>query len=236
MFSLCRSAARPISRPLTRGFAEVVSADSSSIVVAQPLNRKRRKPRTPKPGATPKAISANGKVPVREDHGLYAFFRRKEGEDLVGEDRFEVVETPESAQILTGRAWEAVELRNKSFKDLHTLWYVSLREKNLLATQREEARRMGVQNVEAQSSIEKSRHCRKTMGRIKAVLNERRLAYEGAVKLAEKELEFLRNRPAKEYTDEDKQVLEYQRKKRADRKTQRAAKSVKEKVPSTTTA
>jgi large subunit ribosomal protein L47 len=32
----------------------------------------------------------------------------------------------------------------KSFKDLHTLWYVTLRERNLLATQREEARRAGI--------------------------------------------------------------------------------------------
>lgn len=45
---------------------------------------------------------------------------------------------------LIGRAWEASELRLKSFSDLHTLWYIVVREQNLLATQREEARRMGV--------------------------------------------------------------------------------------------
>lgn len=59
---------------------------------------------------------------------------------------------------MSGRAWEAAELRNKNFKDLHTLWYVALREKNLLATQREEARRMGVTHPDLQVSKEKVRH------------------------------------------------------------------------------
>jgi large subunit ribosomal protein L47 len=43
-----------------------------------------------------------------------------------------------------GRSWTAAELRRKSFKDLHTLWYVLLRERNLLATQRHEAGRLNI--------------------------------------------------------------------------------------------
>lgn len=43
-----------------------------------------------------------------------------------------------------GRAWSAAELRRKSFKDLHTLWYVVVRERNLLETQALEAKRLGV--------------------------------------------------------------------------------------------
>ncbi|KAJ7644142.1 mitochondrial 39-S ribosomal protein L47 (MRP-L47)-domain-containing protein, partial [Roridomyces roridus] len=82
-----------------------------------------------------------------------------------------------------GRSWEASELRLKSFKDLHTLWYVLLRECNLLATQREEMRRMGVLKERI------TNRCRKSMARIKGVMNERRLAYEGAVELANKDRE-----------------------------------------------
>lgn len=43
-----------------------------------------------------------------------------------------------------GRSWKADELRRKSFNDLHTLWYVLTIERNALATQLDEARRVNV--------------------------------------------------------------------------------------------
>ncbi|KAJ3530564.1 hypothetical protein NMY22_g8520 [Coprinellus aureogranulatus] len=132
-----------------------------------------------------------GKVPVREDHGLYAFFRRKADEKLTGEKAYETVES--GRRDVSGRAWKASELRLKSFKDLHTLWYVTLRERNLLATQREEARRAGIKTaLQAQTAM--AGHCRKTMARIKAVMNERRLAYEGAVKLVQEHQEVAKDK------------------------------------------
>jgi large subunit ribosomal protein L47 len=45
-------------------------------------------------------------------------------------------------------------------RDLHTLWYVVLRERNLLATQKEEARRMGIQNTSALAVPAKLAHVR----------------------------------------------------------------------------
>ncbi|KAG6527027.1 hypothetical protein ZIOFF_009114 [Zingiber officinale] len=39
--------------------------------------------------------------------------------------------------LLLGRGWKASELRLKSWDDLHKLWYVFLKEKNMLMTQRQ---------------------------------------------------------------------------------------------------
>ncbi|KAJ6559190.1 mitochondrial 39-S ribosomal protein L47 (MRP-L47)-domain-containing protein [Mycena vulgaris] len=120
------------------------------------------------------------------DHGLYGFFRRQANPNLRGDDQYETFADPTIPA--SGRAWLASELRLKSFKDLHTLWYVLLRERNLLATQREEMRRMGMRKERITTGVDAA-HCRKSMARIKAVINERRLAYEGALALAEEERE-----------------------------------------------
>lgn len=68
-----------------------------------------------------------------------------------------------------GRAWEACELRLKSFDDLHKLWYVCLKERNALATERETARAVR----KPMDDPTRIRKVRLTMNRIKQVLSER---------------------------------------------------------------
>ncbi|KAF5382730.1 hypothetical protein D9615_002850 [Tricholomella constricta] len=189
MLSIARAVANRVSwaapRLTTRSFAEVVAVPSvAASTPPAPSERQSRKPTSP----------LKERIPVKEDHGLYAFFRKKDDDSLVGDAKYEVTESPESMQKQTGeshgcRSWKASELRLKSFRDLHMLWYILLRERNLLATQKEEVRRMGVTNTEMQVSARRVYHCRKSMARIKAVINERRLAYEGAVEIVEAQQE-----------------------------------------------
>ncbi|KAG0002357.1 54S ribosomal protein L4 mitochondrial [Entomortierella chlamydospora] len=98
------------------------------------------------------------------------------------EEFFENGKSLPTEKSWTGRAWRASELRLKSFDDLHKLWYVLLKERNLLATQKEEARRF---HISKQYFSNKGRQvkCQKSMARIKFVLNERRLAWVEATKL-----------------------------------------------------
>lgn len=114
-------------------------------------------------------------IEVDPNHGLWGFFRKKV--DSEGKVSYETVE-PRDAHDESGRSWTASELRRKSFKDLHTLWYVLLRERNILATQKEEARRMGVRSTESLAAAVRDRLCRKSMARLKYIINERRLLYE----------------------------------------------------------
>ncbi|KAF7768002.1 hypothetical protein Agabi119p4_7245 [Agaricus bisporus var. burnettii] len=191
MFALARTLRPQVLSPTLRcrrWFAEIVNASppSTELSIAN----------TPPVASNvvTKAVDwRKERVPVLENHGLYGFFRRKEvkpgAEEPEGEEKYEVLESPEDMQKTSGRGWKAEELRLKSFKDLHILWYVLLRERNLLASQKEETRRMGVENRDWQVNLTKVYHVKKSMARIKQVINERRLAYEKATELVKKEEE-----------------------------------------------
>ncbi|GAB4845623.1 hypothetical protein Ancab_039024 [Ancistrocladus abbreviatus] len=54
------------------------------------------------------------------------------------EQFFEVDRKPDDDKpVVYGRSWKACELRLKSWDDLQKLWYVLLKEKNMLMTQRQ---------------------------------------------------------------------------------------------------
>ncbi|KAH8914445.1 hypothetical protein BT69DRAFT_1357897 [Atractiella rhizophila] len=64
-------------------------------------------------------------------HPLWAFF----------ESNMMTIQPKRKEKDHVGRAWTPAELRQKSFEDLHTIWYLTLRELNKLLTQMHELRR-----------------------------------------------------------------------------------------------
>eukprot|EP00887_Chlorella_sp_A99_P002929 scaffold24.g2929.t1 len=68
-----------------------------------------------------------------------------------------------------GRAWEAAELRQKSWDDLHKLWFVLLKERARLQSEKLMAKSTKV----AMSNPQRLTKVRRSMNRIKQVLSER---------------------------------------------------------------
>ncbi|KAG6422197.1 hypothetical protein SASPL_118761 [Salvia splendens] len=86
------------------------------------------------------------------------------------EEFFEADRKPDDEKpVVYGRSWKASELRLKSWDDLNKLWYVLLKEKNMLMTQRQ---MLNAQNLNFPSP-ERISKVRKSMCRIKHVLTER---------------------------------------------------------------
>ncbi|GAA5863560.1 hypothetical protein JCM3774_006526 [Rhodotorula dairenensis] len=98
-------------------------------------------------------------------HPLWRFFHDQQS-----------LEVPDKRKDNSSRSWTAAELRLKSFTELHQLWYILLRERNVLLTQREEARRLRVDLSGYTAVPDKLRLCQKSMARIKQVISERRHA------------------------------------------------------------
>ena len=88
-----------------------------------------------------------------------------------------------------GRAWKASELREKSFTDLHALWYILGKEKNALSTEKYiyQQQQQPVRNVynaalkdgsKPMPARHRFKNVRLGMARIKTVLTERAMKIE----------------------------------------------------------
>jgi large subunit ribosomal protein L47 len=76
-------------------------------------------------------------------------------------------------EVKVGRSWKLDELRLKSNEDLHKLWYVLLKEKNMLLTMQHDAKEecRDFANPERIDKVEES------MGNLEEVVRERNKAY-----------------------------------------------------------
>lgn len=99
---------------------------------------------------------------------------------------FTELNTPEGEKPpiqTTGRAWRAIELRLKSNEDLHRLWYVCLKEKNLLLADKALHDRHN-REFKAKNRLIK---LELTMKRIRTVTKERQIVRDNYRKQLEEE-------------------------------------------------
>ncbi|KAF2864420.1 MRP-L47-domain-containing protein, partial [Piedraia hortae CBS 480.64] len=117
----------------------------------------------PTPAHPPKESS-----PTDPSHGLWSFFPPPRTLPL----------TPETLQQ-HGGAWSAALLRPKSWSDLHSLYWVCVRERNMLYTSEGERERLikgeGYGKYEFEVRVSQ---VEKTMERIRGVLRERYYAWQ----------------------------------------------------------
>ncbi|KEY71454.1 hypothetical protein S7711_03521 [Stachybotrys chartarum IBT 7711] len=126
----------------------------------------------------PKPREFKPTAPIDNSHGLWGFFPEP-GKALW---------TPEET-VEHGRAWTVEELRKKSWDDLHSLWWVCCRERNMLATSKNflEREKIGFGDHEID---ERDAEVRKTMRAIKHTLTERYYTWQDAVEVAAKDPEI----------------------------------------------
>ncbi|SMN21968.1 similar to Saccharomyces cerevisiae YLR439W MRPL4 Mitochondrial ribosomal protein of the large subunit, homolog of prokaryotic L29 ribosomal protein [Maudiozyma saulgeensis] len=102
-----------------------------------------------------------------DNHPLWQFFHEKKF--LRSEEDLD----------LNGRSWSIPELRRKNFNDLHSLWYICLKERNILA--RETHLLEVSMGADAGPYMELADNIRDTMWKIRHVLSER----DHAIKLTQ---------------------------------------------------
>eukprot|EP00594_Rhizosolenia_setigera_P015430 CAMPEP_0178957040 /NCGR_PEP_ID=MMETSP0789-20121207/10657_1 /TAXON_ID=3005 /ORGANISM="Rhizosolenia setigera, Strain CCMP 1694" /LENGTH=214 /DNA_ID=CAMNT_0020639173 /DNA_START=73 /DNA_END=717 /DNA_ORIENTATION=+ len=90
---------------------------------------------------------------------------------LMGLEEFrDTTSRSERMEKLVGREWTVKELRRKSYDDLHKLWYVLYKEKNMLMTETKLSKRNGI----VMPQPERRTKVKRGMNAIKVVLGERK--------------------------------------------------------------
>ncbi|CAI6337561.1 unnamed protein product [Periconia digitata] len=121
----------------------------------------------------PMPVPRKRQTPIQgdPDHGLWGFFREKKS----------LITPLEESQH--GRAWTVNELRGKDWETLQQLWWVCVKERNRIATEKLEMTRLkadyGLDLVDKRDET-----VQKTMQAILDTLVERNIAYEEALQLA----------------------------------------------------
>ncbi|CAO2652950.1 Nn.00g023610.m01.CDS01 [Neocucurbitaria sp. VM-36] len=144
----------------------------------------------------PKPVPIEAKVTGTPDHGLWDFFKDKQ-----------LLQTPIEEQR-HGRAWTVGELRSRDWDSLHQLWWVCVKERNRLATEKIERKRLEAGYGDLESN-NRDKTVQETMKAILDTLAERQLAYQEALELAKRDPSIdLSRTDGPQYTQEPYDPLE----------------------------
>ncbi|KZM22979.1 54S ribosomal protein L4 mitochondrial [Ascochyta rabiei] len=119
----------------------------------------------------PTPVKIEEKPTGTHDHGLWDFFKDQK-----------LLSTPEDLSQ-HGREWTMGELRSKDWDSLHQLWWVCVKERNRLATEKLERARMKALYGDFEGKA-RDEVVQKTMKAIVDTLAERTQAYQEALALA----------------------------------------------------
>lgn len=148
--------------------------------------------------------------------GLRGFAQKLIGGGIRAADFTETAEELKEQQVTSGKAWPAQLLRLKSDEDLHKLWYVLLKERNVLLSDAQLRR----QNKNPAGPQDRKKKVNQSMARILTVLRERELAREKYWQQLEEEYKVANTPPAppkekKEKNLTEEQIIQTQKRKEA---------------------
>lgn len=197
VFAACRASESSFARLPTTASSSLPQTRAFSASVSLEKRRYRTRDNNPKRGVSsiratgpreflsvsneplprPRAEADMPELETDPEHGLWQFFYDKK-----------LLQTPRE-DTAHGRSWSVEELRQKSWEDLHALWWVCVKERNRIATASRARKHYeigyGLNEAQGRDAV-----VSETMRHIKHTLTERYYVWEDALEAAKNDPEI----------------------------------------------